>query len=68
MKILVVADDGKVLEKIDDVHVNLKSQYGMGVLLERLLEVYKTKYSAYMYERYKIDRRTGMERRHGEEK
>jgi len=64
MKIQVLAQDGKVLDTIEDVHVNLKSQYGMGVLLEKLLEVYKHKYQVYMYEKYKVDRRSGEDRRH----
>ena len=64
MKIQILADDGKVLETIDDVHVNLKSQYGMGSLLEKLLHIYKNKYITYMYEKYKMERRSGEERRH----
>ena len=64
MKIQVLADDGKVLETLDEVHVNLKSQYGMGELLEKLLHIYKNKYTAYMYEKYKMERRSGDERRH----
>jgi ribosomal protein S24E len=67
MKIQILADDGKVLETIDDVHVNLKSQYGMGTLLEKLLHIYKNKYITYMYEKYKMERRSGEERRHLEE-
>jgi len=64
MKIQVLADDGKVLETIDEVHLNLKSQYGMGALLEKLLKIYKNKYLTYMYEKYKMERRTGDDRRH----
>ena len=64
MKIQILADDGKVLETIDDVHVNLKSQFGMGSLLEKLLHVYKNKYITYMYEKYKMERRSGDDRRH----
>ena len=64
MKIQVLADDGKVLETIEEVHVNLKSQYGMGALLEKLLQIYKNKYLAYMYEKYKMERRSGEDRRH----
>ena len=64
MKIQVLADDGKVLDTIDEVHVNLKSQYGMGSLLEKLLHIYKNKYLAYMYEKYKMERRSGDDRRH----
>jgi hypothetical protein len=64
MKIQVLADDGKVLETIEEVHVNLKSQYGMGALLEKLLQIYKNKYLAYMYEKYKMERRSGDDRRH----
>lgn len=67
MKLQVLADDGKVLETIDEVHVNLKSQYGMGSLLEKLLNIYKGKYLSYMYEKYKMERRSGMDRRHQEE-
>jgi len=67
MKIQVLADDGKVLETIEEVHVNLKSQYGMGSLLEKLLQIYKNKYLAYMYEKYKMERRSGEDRRHMEE-
>jgi hypothetical protein len=63
MKIQILADDGKILETIDDVHVNLKSQYGMGSLLEKLLHIYKNKYMAYMYEKYKMERRSGDDRR-----
>lgn len=66
MKIQILADDGKVLETIDEVHVNLKSQYGMGALLEKLLQIYKTKYLTYMYEKYKLERRSGDDRRHHE--
>ena len=64
MKIQVLADDGKVLDTIDEVHVNLKSQYGMGALLEKLLNIYKNKYLAYMYEKYKMERRSGEDRRY----
>jgi len=67
MKIQVLADDGQVLETIEEVHVNLKSQYGMGALLEKLLQVYKNKYLAYMYEKYKMERRSGEDRRHLEQ-
>jgi len=64
MKIQILADDGKILETIDEVHVNLKSQYGMGSLLEKLLHIYKNKYLSYMYEKYKTERRSGDDRRH----
>ena len=64
MKIQVLADDGKILETIDEVHVNLKSQFGMGSLLEKLLHIYKNKYLSYMYEKYKTERRSGEDRRH----
>ncbi len=30
MKIQILADDGKIIETLDEVQVNLKSQYGMG--------------------------------------
>ncbi len=67
MKIQIIADDGEVMETIDDVHVHLKSQYGMGKLLDQMLEVYKHKYMKYMYERYQRDRRSGEDRRHEDE-
>jgi hypothetical protein len=67
MKIQILTEEGEVLETLDEVHVNLKSQYGMGVLLDKLLEIYKGKYLKYMYEKYQMDRRTGMDRRHGDE-
>ena len=67
MKIQILTEEGEVLDTIDEVHVNLKSQYGMGVLLDKLLDIYKNKYLNYMYEKYKMDRRTGMERRHEED-
>jgi hypothetical protein len=67
MKLQVLAEDGTLLETIDEVHINLKSQYGMGILLEKLIEIYKNKYAAYMYEKYKMDRRSGDDRRHYEE-
>ena len=68
MKLQVLADDGKLLETIEEVHVNLKSQYGMGSLLEKLLHIYKNKYLTYMYEKYKMERRSGGDRRHLENK
>ncbi len=67
MKIQIITEEGEVLETIDEVHVNLKSQYGMGVLLDKLLEIYKGKYLKYMHEKYQMERRTGMDRRHGDE-
>jgi hypothetical protein len=67
MKIQILADDGEVLDTIDEVHVNLKSQYGMGALLEKLLHIYKNKYLSYMYEKYKMERRSGEDRRHPED-
>lgn len=66
MKIQIYAEDGTLIETIDEVHVSLKSQYGMGVLLDRLLDVYKNKYMSYMYEKYKMERRSGEDRRHPE--
>ncbi len=63
MKIQIYTDDGKLLDTIEEVHVNLKSQFGMGKLLDKLLDVYKNKYMAYMYEKYKMERRSGGERR-----
>ena len=68
MKIQVLTEDGKLLETIEQVHINLKSQHGMGVLLDKILKVYKNKYMTYMYEKYKTERRTGDERRHIEDK
>ena len=44
MKIQVLADDDTVLETITDVHVSLKSQNGMGELLDKILTIYKQKY------------------------
>jgi len=67
LKIKILADDDEVMEVIDDVHVHLKSQYGMGVLLDKMLEVYKHKYMKYMYERYQQDRRSGEDRRNEED-
>ena len=67
MKIQILTEDGKVLDTIEEVHISLKSQYGMGVLLDKLLDVYKNKYMAYMYEKYKLDRRSGDDRRHLDE-
>ncbi len=63
MKIQILADDGTVLDTIDHVQNYLMSQHTMGALLDDLLEIYKTKYSAYMYEKYKKDRRSGDDRR-----
>ncbi len=63
MKIQILTEDGKLLETIDEVHISLKSQFGMGELLDKLLHVYKNKYMAYMYEKYKMERRSGAERR-----
>ena len=64
MKIQILAHDGKILETIEEVHIHLKSQGGMGSLLDKILEVYKDKYSKYLYEQYQIDRRSGADRRH----
>jgi hypothetical protein len=36
----------------------------MGSLLEKLLHIYKNKYLTYMYEKYKLERRSGDDRRH----
>ena len=63
MKIQIFAEDGKLLETIDEVHISLKSQFGMGKLLDKFLHVYKNTYMAYMYEKYKMERRSGAERR-----
>jgi hypothetical protein len=69
MKIQILAHDGKILETIDKVHIHLKSQGGMGALMDKILEVYQVKYSKYLYEQYQIDRRSGEDRRHdGEER
>jgi len=67
MKIQIFAEDGQLLETIDEVHINLKSQYGMGKLLDKLLHVYKNKYMVYMYEKYQLERRSGAERRNLDE-
>lgn len=64
MKIQILAHDDKVLETIEEVHLHLKSQGGMGALMDKIIEVYKEKYTQYMYEQYQMDRRTGTERRH----
>ena len=65
MRINILANDGKLLETIEDVHIHLKSQGGMGSLMDKILEVYKDKYSKYMYEQYQLDRRSGEpDRRH----
>jgi hypothetical protein len=64
MKIQILAHDGKILETIEEVHINLKSQGGIGSLMDKILEVYKDKYSKYMYEQYKLERRSGTDRRH----
>jgi len=68
MKIQVLADDDTVLETIKDVHISLKTQNGMGDLLDRLLNIYKDKYMKYMWDKYNHDRRSGDDRRqHPEE-
>jgi len=67
MKIQVLADDDTVLETITDVHISLKSQNGMGELLDKLLNIYKQKYMAYMWEKYNRDRRSGEDRRQNPE-
>ncbi|TFH00648.1 MAG: hypothetical protein E4H13_06940 [Calditrichales bacterium] len=64
MKIQILADDGEILDTLEDVHVHLKSQYGMGSLLEKLLDIYKNRYLSYMYEKYQMERRRGDDRRH----
>jgi hypothetical protein len=64
MKIQVMAEDGMVLDTIEDVQDYLMSQYSMGNLLDKLLDIYKNKYAEYMYEKYQRDRRSGEERRH----
>ena len=64
MKIQIIAGDGKVIETIENVHESLKSQHGMGELLEQLLDIYRNKYSTYMWEMYQRDRRSGEDRRH----
>ena len=67
MKIQVLADDDTVLETITDVHVSLKSQNGMGDLLDKLLSIYRQKYMTYMWEKYNRDRRSGEDRRQNPE-
>lgn len=64
MKIQILADDGTILETIENVHISLKSQNGMGALLDQLLAIYKQKYMAYMWEKYNQNRRSGEDRRH----
>ena len=64
MKIQILAHDGKILETIEEVHIHLKSQGGMGTLLDKILTAYKEKYSKYMYEQYKRERISGEDRRH----
>jgi len=59
LKIQILAHDGKLLETIEEVHIHLKSQGGMGSLMDKILEVYKDKYTKYMYEQYQLDRRSG---------
>ena len=67
MKIQILANDDKVLETIEKAHEFLKTQHGMGQLLEKLLDAYRNKYSAYMWEQYQRDRRSGEDRRHEDE-
>jgi hypothetical protein len=67
MKIQILADDDTVLDTITDVHISLKSQNGMGELLDKLLTIYKQKYMAYMWEKYNRDRRSGEDRRQHQE-
>jgi hypothetical protein len=67
MKIQILANDDKVLETIDKAEEYLKTQHGMGQLLEKILGAYRNKYSAYMWEQYQMDRRSGDERRHLDE-
>ena len=66
MKIQILAGDDKLLDTIENAHVYLKSQNGMGELLDKLLDTYRNKYSVYMWEQYNQDRRTGADRRHDE--
>ncbi len=66
MKIQILAGDGKLLHTIENAHEYLKSQNGMGELLDKLLDTYRNKYSVYMWEQYNQDRRTGDDRRHDE--
>ena len=67
MKIQILANDDKVLDTIEKVHEYLKTQHGMGQLLEKLLDAYRNKYSTYMWEQYQRDRRSGEDRRHDDE-
>ena len=67
MKIQILANDDKVLMTIEKAHEFLKTQHGMGQLLEKLLDAYRNKYSTYMWEQYQRDRRSGEDRRHDEE-
>ena len=59
-----MAEDGEILETIENAQNYLMSQHSMGALMDQLLEIYKTKYAQYMYEKYKRDRRSGEDRRH----
>ena len=68
MKVQILTDDGEILETIEDVHVHLKSQFGMGKLLDKILHIYKNKYLTYMYEKYNMERRKGEDRRHGDDR
>jgi len=40
VKIQILAHDGKLLETIEEVHIHLKSQGGMGSLMDKILEVF----------------------------
>ena len=47
MKVQILTEDGKVLETIEEVHVHLKSQYGMGKLLDKLSQLRDKRRSRY---------------------
>ena len=50
MKIQILANDDQLLHTIENAHEFLKSQNGMGELLDKLLDAYRNKYSVYMWE------------------
>ncbi len=64
MKIQILADDNKLLGTIEDVQNYLMSHSGTGKLVDDIQVIYKEKYMQYMYEKYKMDRREGTDRRH----
>ena len=67
MKIQILAGDDTLLDTIEDAHEYLKSQHGMGDLLDKLLDAYRNKYTTYMWEQYEKNRRSGDDRRHDDD-